>query len=260
MKKIAVLSSGGLDSFIAYRFGVKFYGEDSVTPVFVKYGQPYYDKENEAVTSLFGDKLLRINADLACEKLDNVPTIQKQEIFGRNLLLAFYGALVAPNVWIASLETEINPFAVRDKSPEFNQLTSGLLSFILKNRQLKTTIESPFDSLSKTEVVTTGLKLGITPEEITKTVSCYDPKFHTCGMCSTCFKRWVALSNNGIQEKMEHDPATENEYGQKVISLMRKEANEDSWTSRFSKKRKIETHNALIRRGLQGIFDTTELV
>lgn len=263
MKKIAVLSSGGLDSYIAYRYAQTIHpGEVGV--VFVNYGQPYYLKEKRAVETLHenddDEDLTLVTADLAHFHLNNVPTVQQQEVFGRNLLLAFYGALVAPKVWMVALETEINPTAVRDKQPEFFHMTSGLLSFLLKGRQLGTTIESPFSHLTKTEEVKLGLDIGITCEEILTTVSCYDPDHQNCGRCSTCFKRWIALSNNGIKEEYAFDPLVDNDYGKKIVKEMRDMADEpDHWMSRYSMKRRIETHNALIREGWKGIWKDDSL-
>lgn len=279
-KEVAVLISGGIDSLVALNHAIKVYGTSNVVAVYVDVGQPYKKKEESFLASYFDSpsnkdiQFVKVKADLALPQLNNVPTIESQEIFGRNLLLAFYGSLLAKRVWLSSLATEINATAVRDKQPEFMHMTTALMTFLMKNRRMETIIESPFDTLTKTEVVRYAIThfskvairlkgvalmgLGMQEKDILNSVSCYDPDHHSCGKCSTCAKRWIAFQNNGLADAQNwaFDP-TKNKYLKEITYLMRKEVNKgvkETPFSRFSEARKRETHNALINKGLRGIY------
>jgi len=256
-----VLLSGGIDSYLAYRMSETMDGH--TIPMFVNYGQPYLSKELLAVQALIPkDLLVVVEADLVSKQLDNVPTLHQQEIFGRNLLLAFYGALLGDEVWLSALETEMNPTAVKDKQPEFLSMTSALLTFLMKGKRLETKVCTPFSELSKTEIITEGLlNWGVTSEELMTTVSCYHETHSHCGECSTCFKRWIAMSNHDIEEDYATNP-WENAYAQKVTQEMRvlaKTKTEDDAPElkmgRYSIRRMIETHNALLKQTGQGLWD-----
>jgi len=260
-KKVAVMVSGGLDSFIAYEYALTAFADEEYTeviPVYVRYGSPYQDKEDAAIDKLFGNikNLKIINADLATEDLDNVPTLEQQEIYGRNLLMLFYGGVVGDVIWLASLETEMNPTAVRDKHPEFMHMCSSIFSYIFKSKRFETVVETPFKDFTKSDIVRIALNdLGITVQELVSTSTCYHEEHHNCGQCSTCFKRWIAMTNNGIDEEdyVTH-PYRDNEYAQWVCMDMRRVANAGIEEPRYSYKRLIETHNALKRAGFEGIF------
>ena len=251
--KIAVLVSGGIDSYIAYKYA-QYIGADAI-PLFVNYGQPYLTKEIRACNKLFDSDLVCVNADLVSAKLDNIPTLDKQEIYGRNILMAFYGALIGDRVWIASLETEMNPTAVADKHPEFFHMMSALFSHVLKTKRLETVVETPFAKYTKSDIIKLALDtLGVSPELIKTTSTCYHEEHKQCGVCSTCFKRWIAMVNNDLVEEYHKHPYRCNEYGKNVVELMRKEIKTKVFSGRFSEKRLEETDRALIKSGFEGIF------
>jgi 7-cyano-7-deazaguanine synthase len=243
-RQVAILLSGGVDSYVAYLMA-KSKGLDFAL-IFVDYNQPYRDKELIAIDKLIKpedhDRLIMVRADLVSDKLDNVPTVQKQEVYGRNLLLAFYGAQVASRVWLSALATEINPTAVRDKHPEFRQMCSALLTFIFKSKRLVTEVEFPLEDYTKTQAIALGLQLGATPDDFRNTVSCYDGVEQNCGICSTCAKRYIAFSNNGIDEKYRSDPLLNNAYlrtieKQAIAEAMEPKSYEERKLGRFSHAR-----------------------
>lgn len=260
-KKVAVMVSGGLDSYIAYEYALTKFADEEYTeviPVYIRYGSPYQNKEDEAVDKLFNSasNLKIINADLATEDLDNVPTLEKGEIYGRNLLMLFYGGVVGDIIWLASLETEMNPTAVRDKHPEFMHMCSAIFSYVFKSKRFETVVETPFKDFTKSDIVDIAINdLGITIPELMATSTCYHEEHHNCGKCSTCFKRWVAMINNGIEEEdyVDH-PYTDNEYAQWVCMDMRDTVNRGIDNPRYSDMRLRETHNALLRGGFPGIY------
>ena len=251
MKKIAVMVSGGIDSLVAFRYAQARYRKENTIGIFVNYQQPYYDKENEAVYNLFKEEVDRgeikvIDAELCTKELNNIPTVEKQEIFGRNLLMAFYGALLGDRVWLSILENELHA-SVPDKHPEFLHMCSALFTYTFKNLRNETVVETPFFEMTKSEVVKLGLILGITKDQFKQTISCYDSEGKSCGKCLACFKRWVAWVNNDIEEEFAFPPY-ENDYAKKVIPLMLEKH------PHYSEKRIIETHNALILSGKYGVI------
>lgn len=252
MSRVAVLTSGGLDSYVAYRYAQHMNLDPKL--VFVDYGQPYLQKEIDSlvVTGLW-DEAVKVKADCAHPHLDNVPTVTQQEVFGRNLLLAYYGALVAPEVWMIALSTETGAQTVRDKQPEFFHMTSALLSFILRGRQPETVVKSPFAHMTKTDEVELALKIGITQDEIRATSSCYDPVVRNCGVCSTCSKRAIALVNNGMWEDYAVNPFDNNPYFIRVVNEMLS-TDDIGPMARYSLARRMETHNAIIMAEQAGLI------
>lgn len=63
----------------------------------------------------------------------------------------------------------------------------------------KITIHTPLLSLSKTEIITTGLELGV---NYALTLSCYDPsaKDEACGRCDACQLRLKGFRENGLAD------------------------------------------------------------
>lgn len=60
-------------------------------------------------------------------------------------------------------------------------------------------LEAPFVSVSKAEVVRTGLELGV-PYELTW--SCYEGGDKPCGVCGTCIDRKAAFEKNGVTDPL----------------------------------------------------------
>jgi len=255
--EVCVLLSGGLDSYVAFRLAQRRHGAENIVGMFVNYGQPYSAKELQAMNSLHlfesqDSEVIYAKANWCADALAGIPTPEKQEIPGRNLLLALYGSLRASEVWISALENEVGgPNTVPDKRPEFFMQTSALLSSILKCLRPTTLVTTPFGQLTKTEVVRLGAMLGISKHDLLNTVSCFDGTVaKPCGVCMACHKRWVAFINNGIDTTSHYlaDPCSEkNLYYKKTIPEMKKQVSEG--LGRFTPKRIIETHMALLSRG-----------
>ena len=241
-QNIAVMVSGGIDSLVAFHYA-QHKGYNAI-PVFVDVGQPYVEPERELCRKFFGDKLVEFKADMCNPTFGNLPTINSQEIYGRNLMLALFGAIVADHVWLAALETEMNQTAVADKRSEFFLGGSSSLTLIFHNKQKKTTVETPFEYMTKSDVVKLGIELGL-KEAIVESRSCYDPHHHSCGKCSTCFKRWIAMINNGLPVEQFAFPPYENDYAQRVLSDMAELLKHNKSSERYSRKRIEETFRAM---------------
>ena len=262
--KLAVLVSGGMDSTVAYRLGVTKYGIDNVAPVFVNYDQPYFEKEQWALIELENDGVVpnirMFGADLCDERLDNVPTVDKQEIYGRNLLVSFYGAILSGRVWLSCLENEMQwptRNTVPDKSHDFLLAASTLYTIIFKNKRLRTIVESPFANMTKSDVIEMGLSLGLTQDQLLKTVSCYEPQVSPgspmhCGKCMPCVKRFIAWINNDFSlEKVWADFAVSPLHSPVMHDIVERMRNKDP---HYTKKRYQETEAMFRKLGKEGML------
>ena len=240
---IVVLVSGGQDSTIAYHYAQS--QTNNVRALYVDCDQPYRWKELRALENL-GIPFTRVRADVCTSALNVCATPERQEIPGRNLLLAYYGSLIGKEVWLSALENELWE-SHTDKTHEFFYMASALLTSVMKNVRRETKIKTPFEQRTKSDVIDLGLDvLGLTPDYLKQTTSCYDPNLWNCGRCLACFKRWVSWVNNGIEEEFALPPAMSS-YAQKV----RREMN--ARDPHYSAKRYAETHSAFLKAGLQGI-------
>lgn len=248
MNEISVMVSGGIDSLVAYHLAKTRFGK--VTPVFVDVGQPYVEPERELCRKFYGDQLVEFSANMCNPTFGNLPTVLSQEIYGRNLMLALYGAIVSPNVWLAALETEMNQTAVADKRSEFFLAASSILTMIMHNKQKVTYVETPFSEFTKSDVVALGITLGL-KDEIVASRSCYDPNHHSCGECSTCFKRWIAMVNNDLPLDQFHNPKPYLQpYARKIVGEMLILHKHGKHSERYSEKRISETFSALSKAGV----------
>ena len=241
MTDVAILTSGGLDSYIA-----RYYAEKhnyKPISIWVDLGQSYARKEEAAIDSFEFD-VRKISCNILRNEFGNVDTVDNWIIPGRNTLLALIGAMFAKRVWITALSTEMHKFArERDKSPEFYHLTSGLFTYVFDIKRPETVVETPFKTMSKTEIVAWALDNGITGKQLMSTSTCYSGEEAHCGFCGACFKRWIAMINNGIYESYESNP-WEGDYAVKTIREMLK-ADKEKVYNHYSKKRIVETKRAL---------------
>lgn len=212
-EKLVILFSGGLDSVIAYTYANRLFPVGKVMGLFVNIGQPYAEFEEISVRKFK-------NSTRANIVTLNYPFIQEQAYYyeratpikqiipGRNMTLATLAANFGNTIWINALHGELKDY-IHDKNWTFFKEASRVLSYTFDNRII---VESPFWHMTKTETVAMALnKLNMPKEVLTNTVSCYNPrivdgKVYFCGSCLTCFKRKVAMINNGIEEDYFADP------------------------------------------------------
>jgi 7-cyano-7-deazaguanine synthase in queuosine biosynthesis len=237
--------SGGLDSFVAYRFA-EVHGYEPF-PIWIDLGQPYREKEMVAVSRApFPVKMMRVDY---VESVDGI-TPEAQVIPARNLLLALIGAKYSPVVWICALESELDKYTKeRDKTPEFFHLSSGLFTYVFNVLRPETIVDSPFKSMSKPDIVRWALENGISKEQLLGTSSCYAETSGQCGRCSTCFKRWVAMELNAIDEAYEAQP-WKSAYAEST-SIKMLAATRAADYSHYHPKRILETATALLSKGVQ---------
>lgn len=260
-EKVVVLVSGGQDSTVAYHLALKMFGYENVIALYVDIDQPYREQELDALHDL-GIQHRIVKADLCDPLLNNAPTPEKQAIYGRNLLMTFYGALLGNRVWLSALENELVA-SVPDMEWSFFTQATAFYTTAFKELRPHTIVESPFENMTKTEMIQFALghtdtfnALSLTKEYLLKTVSCYDPQ-GSCGKCAACFKRWISWVNNGIEENFKvkpYDPKTTVRHPhveKTIIGMQNGEAH--YWST---PKRVAETHNALVRVGGKGVVQS----
>lgn len=222
--KALVLASGGVDSSTALGLAVNKYGNDNVIALSVSYGQKH-DKEIEAavkvsehycVEHLFLDlaKIFQYsNCSLLRQSTEEIPEesyaeqIKKTEgqtpvstyVPFRNGLFLSSAASIALSkgcevIYYGAHADDSAGFAYPDCSPAFN---SAMNEAIIEGSGHQLRIEAPFVDIPKSEIVKTGLELGV-PYELTW--SCYEGGDKPCGKCGTCIDRIAAFRANGVED------------------------------------------------------------
>lgn len=194
------LVSGGLDSFLASKF------LKDPTFLFIDYGQSYISLEEKAVGNLY--------PNVQKIKVSGFPDMNHDDYYvpARNLMFATMALRFGTNICMAGVADEI----CADKSPAaFKDMTEIL------NRQARGNVRvfSPFWKHTKAEAVKKYLELGFSPDDLLKTVSCYDGKDNSCLDCQACFRRWVALKVNGINTERPTERIIR-EYGLRDLHVM----------------------------------------
>ena len=250
--KLVILLSGGLDSSVAYHYAIKEkgYQPEDILCSWFDINQPYNKKEKDSLDKI-GVPYKTISMDLIREEFNNIPTpdFPNQIIPGRNLIFATIAASFGERIWLMALDGETHLQTIeRDKSTKFFEDTTNLLTYIFNVKREKTIIESPFLHLSKTDVVKWA-KENIGEDFIKATSTCYDENMHNCGKCSTCFKRWLAMKNNDIEEIYNANPWESNDAKELIEKYKKAYSTQDF--SHYTKKRIEETFNALKKEGVE---------
>ncbi len=220
--KILVLSSGGVDSTTCLAMAVKEVGAENVLALSVYYGQKH-DKEIQAakkVAEYYGVQRMELdlsvifagsNCSLLKQSTEDIPlesyAQQIEETHGekpvstyvpfRNGLFLSSAASIAlshgcSKIMYGAHADDAAGAAYPDCSLDFvNAMNQAI--YLGSGNQL--TIEAPFVSLTKADVVKKGLELGV-PYALTW--SCYEGGDKPCGKCGTCIDRQKAFEKNGV--------------------------------------------------------------
>ena len=224
--KILVLSSGGVDSTTCLAMAVKEVGAENVLALSVYYGQKH-DKEIQAakkVAEYYGVRRMELdlsvifagsNCSLLKQSTEEIPlrsyAQQIEETHGekpvstyvpfRNGLFLSSAASIAlshgcSKIMYGAHADDAAGAAYPDCSLDFvNAMNQAI--YLGSGNQL--TIEAPFVSLTKADVVKKGLELGV-PYELTW--SCYEGGEKPCGKCGTCIDRQRAFELNGTVDPL----------------------------------------------------------
>jgi 7-cyano-7-deazaguanine synthase len=63
-------------------------------------------------------------------------------------------------------------------------------------------IETPYLNSSKGDILTDGLRMGLTYEN---TWTCYNGRAHACGKCGACTERLEAFTNNNLIDPLQYE-------------------------------------------------------
>lgn len=207
MHKNVLLYSGGLDSFIGYWFLKKEYGLDPVL-LYVDLGHRYAKQELTAIRTTLPYMNPR---EFIIDNSLNLSAFEQDDAFipNRNAFLAQIGALYGYNIWLITQKGETN---IPDRSKEFYEMMSQQLTYLSGDSLVN--LDTPFWDMNKTDMVNWYVDEGLDIQALKYTHSCYHPVKKTvgigntalnlefpCGCCGACFRRWVSMSLNGIEEQ-----------------------------------------------------------
>lgn len=199
--------------------------------IYFDLGHRYVGNEVEVVRKLLPNTIIETGINLSkWEARDaNIPM--------RNLFLATYASLYDPEVVLVVQKGEMD---IPDRSPTFFNMMTRDISFLTGKNCV---VSTPFFSMTKTQIVGWYIKEGYNVRKLLETRSCYGTKEVSCGECSACFRRWVALTNNGISEVYAKDPLQYNKIPDYLARIERGE---------LDKERAYETLSALRIGGYVG--------
>ena len=211
--KIVLLYSGGLDSFIMYRYAKKVYPEANIKCL---YWNHYHNAANSEINFLPKfveirnvDWLNKVNGYYSKHGDPSGPIY----IPGRNLIFATLSAcqVLPDEFWLGALLEEDHPGGT-DKNKKFLTSTSKLLSYVLSPFHDSIKIRTPLveSNLTKFRAVEWALNNGITSNELMTTISCYQQEdsnqLQPCGNCKQCLRRHLIFYDLGFEESYMQDP------------------------------------------------------
>jgi len=171
--------SGGIDSYVCW--------EKTNRPhaIFIDYGQPYLDIEENAIDILYGDKVEKI-------KISPLPELKQVHVPARNLMFCTIGVRFSDTIYLAGVKDEL----CSDKSPAAFRNISKILS---DHSGFKVIVHSPLWGYTKSQAIAEYIKLGFDTKKLLQTVSCYSKNI--CNNCDSCFRRVIALACNNIVDR-----------------------------------------------------------
>lgn len=225
MKKIAILYSGGLDSFMMYHYAKKTYPDAEVKCVFYAHGQ---DSEADEIKSLpdfvsvrkidwLGDEIKPVS-----KKSD--PFAGNIYIPGRNMVFVTLAASqeLPDEVWMGTMWDEDNIQAT-DKNEHFRSEISSLISYVLHPFLDGVKVKFPFVELefTKEKLVKWALENGILQDQLKSTVSCWHQHGGIpCGVCKQCQKRFLVFGLNGFEEEYSIHPTKSPEAQDNMLAYL----------------------------------------
>ena len=208
-KRAVVLVSGGLDSTtcIAIAQDIGF----EVSALTVNYGQhhnfelktakkiiEHYEIENHSIIDIdlsqFGGSALTDDIEIPKyrneEQMSDIPAtyVPARNTVFLSLALAWAETLEAYDIFIGVNALDYSGYP--DCRPEYISAYEKTANLATKAGVLgnKFKIHTPLINMTKSEIISTGIKLGI---DYGMTSTCYDPKpnGNPCGNCDACFLR-----------------------------------------------------------------------
>jgi 7-cyano-7-deazaguanine synthase len=229
--KILVLSSGGVDSTTCLGLAVREAGAENVLALSIYYGQKHHKEIQAAaaVAEYYGVQRLELdlsvifagsNCSLLTQSTEEIPhesyAAQIEKTGGktpvstyvpfRNGLFLSSAASVAlshgcEKIMYGAHADDAAGSAYPDCSEQF---VAAMDQAIQEGTGGQLRLEAPFVSVTKAEVVKTGLALGV-PYHLTW--SCYEGGNKPCGVCGTCIDRQAAFAANGTTDPLLKEEA-----------------------------------------------------
>ena len=220
--KAVILSSGGLDSTTAMAVA-KDRGFDIYSLSFL-YGQRHHHELRAAKqVAAFFDAREHLVIDIDLKKIGgsaltadiDVPKSEAWKALGsgipvtyvpaRNTIflsyaLAWAEVLVASHIFIGVNAVDYSGYP--DCRQEFIKAFEHMARLATKTgveKATRLTIETPLISLTKSEIIQLGIRLGV---DYGMTHSCYDPsdEGHACGKCDSCLLRRRGFLQAGVDD------------------------------------------------------------
>jgi 7-cyano-7-deazaguanine synthase in queuosine biosynthesis len=183
--KTVLLYSGGMDSLM-----IDYLLEPDVL-LNISMNSAYDKRERES----FPDKEI-----LYLDDVINLGRYERDDAIvpNRNAHLVLLASHYGETIWLGSVSGDRS----FDKDEIFYNHMETLLNHMWQEQhwteERKFTVSSPFKDRTKTDLVEEYLIKGGSTQSLLHSYSCYEGEQQHCGHCKACFRKWVALENNGI--------------------------------------------------------------
>ncbi len=223
-KKAVVLLSGGLDSATA--MAIAKHGGFEVYALSFDYGQRHkaeltFAAKQAKIQKAIEHKTIKIDlrafggsaltADIAVPKnrtqkqiSNNIPITY---VPARNTIFLSYALAYAEVIGTKDIFIGVNAVdysGYPDCRPEYITAFAKLANLATKAGVggSKINIHTPLISLSKSQIIKKGIKLGV---DYSNTTSCYDPKnSKACGRCDSCKLRLKGFADAGRKDEIKY--------------------------------------------------------
>jgi len=188
--KTVLLFSGGMDSLMI---------NSLLKPdilLNVSMNSTYDDRERETFPNLISEfeDLIYLDRELDLARYERDDAI----VPNRNAHLVLLASHYGETIWLGSVSGDRS----FDKDEMFYWYMETLLNHMWQaqhwTEERTFTVSSPFKDRTKTDLVEEYLEKGGQPQYLLDSYSCYEGGQYHCGHCKACFRKWVALENNGI--------------------------------------------------------------
>lgn len=216
-QKVVVIYSGGMDSFtvlnraiadgyevypLSFDYGQRHKKElDYAARVCAKLDVPHKVVDISAINQLIGGSSLTSDIDVPeghyAEASMKQTVVPNRNMILLSLAIGYAVSLEANKVYYGahSGDHAIYP----DCRPEFVEKMNDV-SLIANYEAVE--IYSPYLNVSKVEILTDGLSLGL---DYADTWTCYNGREKACGKCGACQERLEAFEKNGICDPLEYE-------------------------------------------------------
>jgi 7-cyano-7-deazaguanine synthase len=227
MDKAIVLLSGGMDSSTLLYYVAKKFGADNVSSLIFDYGRlkkqdEDFPKEVGAALSVtrklhVRHKFIQIAGLPNCPLTSSARKIPDQSegkqratvVPGRNSILLAYGLSHGESLVKGEESSDrISVFygacaedklSYPDCRPSYVEAMKRVFE---ESSEGRVTLEAPFAEMTKEDILTAGIQLGV-PYELTYT--CYRGGYPSCGLCDACVERIDAFVSLGVVDPMEYE-------------------------------------------------------